>query len=110
METLLSVTRAEPRYWEAYHTGTEAEIEYALTYSLSDRIRNYWSHPGIAASVSRLMSNLESAGIPLVFSSRFFPDFAETVSEDAGPKALVRGRINRVNTAYPDATHPRARA
>ena len=40
------VMMAQPKYWEPYYGGTEAERALARKYSFSDRLRYYWARPG----------------------------------------------------------------
>ena len=44
---LYEVMVAQPKYWEPYYGGTEAERALARKYSFSDRLRYYWPEPAI---------------------------------------------------------------
>lgn len=72
-EVLDEAMRLEPRYWQAYYQGDERQVRLARRYSLSDRIRYYWSAPSVQSALSRLISNLEAQPPPLTLLSQFLP-------------------------------------
>src|ERR1700747_897585 len=49
---------AEPKYWQSYYGGTEAERTLARKYSFSDRLRYYWPDPRVDQSLQVLVKNL----------------------------------------------------
>lgn len=55
----------EPGYWQKYYPGTFSEQSLLRIYSQSDRIRYYWPHPAVNASVDRLFANLSSIALPI---------------------------------------------
>jgi D-tagatose-1,6-bisphosphate aldolase subunit GatZ/KbaZ len=99
----LETMRAEPGDWAAYYRGSPAEVEYALKYSLSDRIRYYWTRQPLRAAVERLMQNLSQAPIPLSLLSQYMPQEYEQVRAGAlenHPAELSRARVRRVMGTY----------
>lgn len=49
------------KYWKPYYIGTEDEKAYKRVYSLSDRIRYYWSSPPIKKEVAKARVNFDKA-------------------------------------------------
>ena len=47
---LYEVMVAQPKYWEPYYGGTEAQHALARKYSFSDRVRYCWPDPIVEAS------------------------------------------------------------
>jgi D-tagatose-1,6-bisphosphate aldolase subunit GatZ/KbaZ len=99
----LETMRAEPNDWAAYYHGSAEEIEFALKYSLSDRIRYYWLRQPLRGAVERLMQNLSAAPIPLSLLSQYMPEEYSQVRAgllENHPTALARARVQRVMGAY----------
>jgi D-tagatose-1,6-bisphosphate aldolase subunit GatZ/KbaZ len=99
----LETMRAEPDDWAAYYHGSPDEIEFALKYSLSDRIRYYWLRQPLRGAVERLMLNLSSVPIPLSLLSQYMPEEYHLVRAgllENHPSALARARVQRVMRAY----------
>lgn len=77
---VLDTMRAQPQHWQKYYTSGE-RLALDLQYSLSDRIRYYWSDPVIQAAQKVMLTNLEKLTIPLTLISQYLPQHY----------ALVRG-------------------
>jgi D-tagatose-1,6-bisphosphate aldolase subunit GatZ/KbaZ len=73
IETIDAVMLREPKYWTAHYHGSELEKSFARKYSLSDRIRYYWSQPDVQSTFNLLVNNLGKRPIPLSLISQFFP-------------------------------------
>ncbi|MBB4266385.1 D-tagatose-bisphosphate aldolase, class II, non-catalytic subunit [Roseospira visakhapatnamensis] len=52
----------EPDAWAKYYQGGHQQRKLLRSYSKSDRIRYYWTHPEVSAAVDRLFANL--AAVP----------------------------------------------
>jgi D-tagatose-1,6-bisphosphate aldolase subunit GatZ/KbaZ len=72
-ETVERVMLASPANWKSHYHGNAEEQGLLRTFSYSDRIRYYWSHPEVHAAVERLMENLRSVSIPETMLSAFLP-------------------------------------
>ncbi|HUX20735.1 MAG TPA: class II D-tagatose-bisphosphate aldolase, non-catalytic subunit [Spirochaetia bacterium] len=72
-ETVLQSMREDNRYWKSYYQADAADVELALRYSFSDRIRYYWSAPAVMAAFDSLIGNLRAESIPLTLISQFMP-------------------------------------
>lgn len=100
------VMMKQPKYWEPYYCGTDEEIAFSRDFSLSDRIRYYWSTPEINKGVNDLFDSLSSQRIPRTLISQYFPDlFPEVIdgmiSSDA--ESLILARIQKQVKIYAEA-------
>ena len=53
-EIVLGEMKRDPRYWKSYYTDP-ARQAFDLQFSLSDRIRYYWSTPAVERRVRTLV-------------------------------------------------------
>lgn len=97
---------ANPRYWEAYYTGTEDEKRLARRYSYSDRMRYYWPDEEVAAARTRLMESLGGLTIPEPLLSQYLPAQYERVRRGELENEAHALLIDRVR----DAMRPYAAA
>ena len=65
--------KAEPRHWAKYYHARGAALDYELQYSLSDRIRYYWSDPEIVRAQDTMFSNLARNPPPPALISQYLP-------------------------------------
>lgn len=63
----------DDKYWAAYYQGSGAQKAYARAFSFSDRARYYLPVPKVAASLQRLLANLDRECIPLALLSQYLP-------------------------------------
>ncbi len=88
-----------PRYWEKYYQGDDDEnLSLKRRYSLSDRIRYYWSDIEVKASLERLLRNLSAVEIPLALISQFLPESFEPTRTGETKKTAEGLIINRILT------------
>ena len=107
--TLEAAMLENPTHWAGYYGGADTAIRYARKYSLSDRIRYYWSVPTVTAAVERLMTNLNNVDIPFSLLSQHLPHHFARIREERltpRPEALVREAIRDVLWDYALATKP----
>lgn len=64
---------AEPKSWERYYHGTEAEKALDRKYSFSDRCRYYLASGEVEGAVSRLFENLRAVTIPMGLLHQYMP-------------------------------------
>lgn len=105
-EALEAAMCADPSSWRKYYRGDENELRLKRRYSLCDRARYYWSHPGPARAIAALCRNLAGVTIPLSLISQYFPTLFEAVQESRiapAPHALIEGRIREVLALYAGA-------
>ena len=111
-ETLLDVMKKQPGYWRKYYTGNDAEIEYKLKYSLSDRSRYYWAIKEVDISVKKLLDNLKSATLPLPLLSQYFPEEYSLIRDglmNNSPESIILNRIMNVVRLYSAACGSRGK-
>lgn len=99
---LLGVMRREPGHWQGHYTDP-TRLDLDLQYSLSDRIRYYWSVPEVAAAVDALLANLARAPIPMGLLSQYLPAQHARVREgslQAAPRELLLEAVARVLRGY----------
>jgi len=58
-------------YWKKYYRGDETEQAFKRKYSLSDRIRYYWTQPEVQVAFEKLMTNLGDKALPRTLLSQF---------------------------------------
>jgi D-tagatose-1,6-bisphosphate aldolase subunit GatZ/KbaZ len=110
--SLKDVTLAEmkrsPRYWKAYYTNPEQQ-DSDLQFSLSDRIRYYWSTPVVEAACTQLLGALASRDIPLTLISQYLPVQYAAIREgrlNNDPRELVLDGVEQVLRHYDRACRP----
>jgi D-tagatose-1,6-bisphosphate aldolase subunit GatZ/KbaZ len=101
-QVMLGAMRRDPRHWRAYYTNPATET-FDLQYSLSDRIRYYWTVPEVQESCDALLTNLKSRGVPLSLLSQYLPVQYAAVRAGAlanDPRELVVDAAGRVLRSY----------
>ena len=96
-----------PGYWQKHYRGNDSERKLARAYSLSDRIRYYWSDKIVANALDVLIRNLSENNIPLSLISQFFPNQYWQVREKLivnNPVNLIHNKIGEVLDYYAQAT------
>jgi D-tagatose-1,6-bisphosphate aldolase subunit GatZ/KbaZ len=107
-ETMLAEMRRDPRYWKAYYLDPERR-DFDLQYSLSDRIRYYWTVPQVEQACATLLQQLARAEIPLTLISQYLPIQYAAIRDGAlrnDPRDLVLAGVEHVLLAYDRACHP----
>jgi D-tagatose-1,6-bisphosphate aldolase subunit GatZ/KbaZ len=94
---------AEPAAWKPYYEGSAQEQRRLRVYSYSDRMRYYWNHATVQASVARLMENLERTRLPETMLSAYLPQQYERVREGTlknDAAALIVDKVRDVLRVY----------
>ena len=92
-----------PGHWSKHYRGDERALRLARSFSLSDRIRYYWTAPGVPEALARLLGTLSGRPLPLPLVSQYLPWAFEAVrggALPADPRALVGFRIRQVTGLY----------
>lgn len=71
VQTLDDVMLKHPEHWKKYYHGTQAEQAFKRKFSLSDRVRYYWTRAEAQSALERLMTNLGERPLPNAFLNRF---------------------------------------
>jgi D-tagatose-1,6-bisphosphate aldolase subunit GatZ/KbaZ len=111
-QVVLGAMRRDPRHWKSYYTHAASET-FDLQFSLSDRIRYYWTVPEVQAACDALLVNLKSRGIPLTLLSQYLPlQYAEVragaLAND--PREILLDAVAQALKGYASACRPAARA
>jgi D-tagatose-1,6-bisphosphate aldolase subunit GatZ/KbaZ len=69
---VLEAMRQDSRYWKAYYLDAK-HLNFDLQYSLSDRIRYYWTQPDVMQACAQLLKDLSAKGLPLSLLSQYLP-------------------------------------
>lgn len=79
-------------HWTPYYQGNKSTVEQLKHFSYSDRIRYYWTVPGVRQSLTRLFQNLGNIQLPETIISQYFPARAMG-SLDATAEQLMQDHI-----------------
>jgi D-tagatose-1,6-bisphosphate aldolase subunit GatZ/KbaZ len=106
--TVLEEMKRDPRYWKSYYTNPGQQA-FDLQFSLSDRIRYYWSTPVVERACLQLFERLASRDIPLTLISQYLP--VQYAAIRAGrlkkePRELVFDGVEQVLRHYDRACRP----
>ncbi len=71
-EIVIAAMCQHPAYWEKYYADS-ARRHLDLQYSLSDRIRYYWTQPTVRNACAAMLANLGDGPLPLTLLSQFMP-------------------------------------
>lgn len=111
-DTLMAEMKRNPRYWKAYYTDPGQE-DFDLQFSLSDRIRYYWSTPVVERACAQLLERLASREIPLTLISQYLPLQYAAIREGRlkrEPRELMFDGVEQVLRHYDRACRPAAAA
>ncbi len=98
INSVVSHIQANPTHWKDYYSGDAPEVNYAIQFSLSDRMRYYWNEPAIQEVTTRLINNLGSAHVPPALISQYLPHYPLEKPFDAA--YAIQGTITRVLSDY----------
>lgn len=103
MEALM---QGQPGHWARHYPGDPGEQRLLRHYSLSDRIRYYWTTPEARAAVDRLTDSLRGKVIPLPLIWQHLPGASGFAGQPLDPEALLIWRITQSLQSYHAAGHP----
>jgi D-tagatose-1,6-bisphosphate aldolase subunit GatZ/KbaZ len=92
-----------PEYWSGYYHGTPEEKAFKRKFSLSDRIRYYWSQPKVECAFRKLMMNLSNQELPLTLMSQYAPSELNILQEKDlpfTPDNIISTKITHVLDRY----------
>ena len=107
-DTMLGEMRRDPRHWSAYYVNPERQ-DFDLQYSLSDRIRYYWTAPVVERACTHLLQGLAARGIPMTLISQYLPVQYAAIREgrlNNDPRELVVDAVEQVLGHYERACRP----
>lgn len=113
-DTVLKVMRAQPKYWKSYYYADPGadpvRQNFDLQYSLSDRVRYYWSVPEVSRACAALLERLAGTQLPLTLLSQYLPYQYAAVREGRlahDARAILLDGVARVLRHYAQACRPR---
>lgn len=71
MQVLDGVMLKHPEYWKDYYHGDIGEQAFKRKYSLSDRVRYYWTQPDVQNALQHLLKNLGVNPLPYSLLSQY---------------------------------------
>jgi D-tagatose-1,6-bisphosphate aldolase subunit GatZ/KbaZ len=109
-DTLLAEMKRDSRYWSGYYLERDRQ-DFDLQFSLSDRIRYYWTAPVVERACAQLLEGLASRGIPLTLISQYMPAQYAAIREGRlknDPRELLLDGVEQVLRHYDRACRPAA--
>ncbi|HTX89666.1 MAG TPA: class II D-tagatose-bisphosphate aldolase, non-catalytic subunit [Anaerolineales bacterium] len=104
--TLEAAMLRNPQHWQRYYRGTPQDQAFARMYSLSDRVRYYWSDLPVQIAVEKLVENLSRAPLPESILEGSLPVQYEHIldgSIENTPTAVILDRVQTVLKDYASA-------
>ena len=94
VQVLDDVMVQHPEHWQKYYRGDETEQAFKRKYSLSDRIRYYWTEPAVENALGRLMENLGADALP-----NSLLEHLAGITDQTAPQ-VIEARIDQVLENY----------
>jgi D-tagatose-1,6-bisphosphate aldolase subunit GatZ/KbaZ len=94
---------ANPKHWLKYYRGSEMEQACKRKFSLSDRIRYYWSEPDVQRALNAMIARLSGTSVPPGLMRQFAPEFHPTVAASGGiiePRPILQAKVRQVLLDY----------
>jgi D-tagatose-1,6-bisphosphate aldolase subunit GatZ/KbaZ len=109
-DAVLDSMKRDPRHWKAYYVDAERE-HFDLQFSLSDRIRYYWTTPEVSGVCAQMLRELTSARLPLTLVSQYLPLQYAAIRDgrlNNDPRDIVIDGVSQVLRHYANACNPAA--
>jgi D-tagatose-1,6-bisphosphate aldolase subunit GatZ/KbaZ len=109
ISVLDKVMEEHPQHWMKYYHGSENEISFKRKYSLSDRIRYYWSHPMVHDAFNVMLKNLHKITIPVTLLNQYVPDIYLTNKygwNSISSEQVLLAKVQKVLIDYDQACSP----
>ncbi|AZQ68143.1 D-tagatose-bisphosphate aldolase, class II, non-catalytic subunit [Silicimonas algicola] len=106
MREMERLMRASPGYWSSHASGDAATDFVMRHYSLSDRIRYYWTHDAAKHAVDRLVAALKGRDVPLPLLWQHMPAAADLAGRPLDPEEVLVRRVTETLAAYHAACTP----
>jgi D-tagatose-1,6-bisphosphate aldolase subunit GatZ/KbaZ len=94
-----------PEHWAKYYHGSEAGQAFKRKYSLSDRIRYYWTYAMVQQAFEKMMGNLNQNPTPITLLKQYVPDVYTITDKTGGftPEKILFAKIQNVLEDYAQA-------
>jgi len=93
-QALNNAALRRPEYWKKYYHGSPQEQAFKRKYSLSDRIRYYWTDAEVQTALQQLMRNLGEQKLPYSLLSQYAGKTNLTAAQ------VIEWKINQVLETY----------
>jgi D-tagatose-1,6-bisphosphate aldolase subunit GatZ/KbaZ len=105
VSVLDEVMLQKPQHWLKYYRGDEEEKAFKRKYSLSDRIRYYWTDPTVERAFAKMLHNLSRLPLPESLLRQRLPDLYPLASPSISltPETILLAKIRLVLDAYTQA-------
>ena len=99
---------ANPEHWLKYYHGSETERAFKRKYSLSDRIRYYWTHPMVQQAFDKMLGRLHQKPLPATLLRQYISDVYSMVAQAGAvrPEQVLLAKIQNVLDDYDQACNP----
>lgn len=105
-ETVIHSMKNNPNHWSKYYSSENPQKSIDMIFSLSDRIRYYWSERVVTEAIERMISNLTKTPIPLTMLSHFLPNQHKAIVSgeiENKPREIILNKIMEVTEVYNSA-------
>ena len=106
VDKLDQAMQRDPSHWIDHYHGSPQELALSRKYSLSDRVRYYWTQPEVQAAFNTLLANLHDVSIPLSLVSQYFSHLYLAIRQSQmsnSAESLILGSIKTVLKDYQQA-------
>lgn len=101
-----SAMQDQPQYWNKYYHTTDRQLDIDLQYSLSDRVRYYWSVPAVEKALVDLIENLSNSKPPMTLLSQYLPRQYTAIRQgiiNNSPREILIHKIEEILEQYSSA-------
>ena len=95
-----------PEHWNGHYSGNVEAQKFLRHYSLSDRIRYYWTHPKAVRAIKNLTTALDGKLVPLPLFWQHMPAAAEFADRPLNVEDVVIWRVTECLKSYHRACNP----
>jgi len=105
LSVLDEVMLENPEHWVKYYHGGETEEAFKRKYSLSDRIRYYWTHPSVQQAFEKMLRTLNQRPLPATLLKQYAPDVYAVAAKmgTSTPEKILLAKIQNVLNDYAQA-------
>jgi D-tagatose 6-phosphate 4-epimerase len=105
-DTLERLMLEEPSDWNRHYQGTASEQSLLRHFSLSDRIRYYWSKPAARAAVDSLGRILAGRSVPMPLLRQYLPHAVRFADAPLDPAEVLIAQVTDTIARYHQACQP----
>ena len=91
-----------PEHWIKYYQGSDEEIAFKRKYSLSDRIRYYWTHPLVKQAIGKLRANIDQMTLPDELINQYLPEIYRELDNNGWLVSLDKIILTKVQKVLED--------